>query len=291
MLLDIKTEVFTCADHLPVITLLGLLAECRHDWYPTMVEASRMDQFVEQLGKAELRVPALAEFAGKSLKEAANPRPSTEGAVPVTAKDLGQVVADLGREAVLVVEDAISDECFVLALAAAFGYHKIVKAKRRRWLRFAHAGGKSRMHLFVADEREPFTVHIRVAALLDSDRGSSTGDSPNKRQFEKIQAVPGVTEIHMWAWREVENYVPTRVWDEHYPHKGEAVVGIRTMKPVQRGFVDIKHKIGDRRGKSYKMPSPLIPDDLALTEADFAELGQDAVDELRAFLAMILRIL
>jgi hypothetical protein len=201
--------------------------------------------------------------------------------------ELHPVVDDLAREAVVVVEDGFSDECFLLAVAAAFGRYRIVAAAdcKRRWLRFAHAGGKARMFRFVAKERGPFNVVVRVAALLDSDRMIPAQRSPNQDQMTKILAVDGVTEVHMWEWREVENYVPTRVWDDHFSDRSAQIKSIRALPLAQRGYLDIKLKL-ERR-----MPSPLIPDDLMLTEDDFAELGPDAIAELKALLAMIERIL
>jgi hypothetical protein len=292
MLLDIEAAVFAGEDHVPVIRLLDMVAEGRHDWLPSLPDALRADRFVARLTEADLRVPALAELVRKSVEEAANPRPRVHWPVRVTVDDLRSLVEDLGREAVVVVEDSISDECFLLATAVAFGHHHIVYAQKRRWLRFVHAGGKSRMDRFVAKERESFAILIRVAALLDSDRKVPAQRSPNHDQLTKIQSVDGVTEVHMWEWCEVENYVPTRVWDEHFPRKSDEIERIRAMPPEQRGVLDIKHAIGDvRRGRRPQMPSPLIPDHVTLTEDDFAELGPDAVDELKSLLAMIQRIL
>jgi hypothetical protein len=287
MLLEVELPVFAATDHVPVIVLLDMLAKGRHDWRPTLPIALRADQFVAKLNGSELKAPALAEWARKSVEEAANPRVAAAPSVVVTAGDLHPMVEDLAREAVVVVEDGFSDECFLLAVAAAFGRYRIVAAAdcKRRWLRFAHAGGKGRMYRFVVKERGPFNIVVRVGALLDSDRTTPAQRSPNHDQMTKILAVDGVTAVHMWDWREVENYVPTRAWDDHFPNRGAQIKSIRALPLAQRGYLDIKRELGRR------MPSPLIPDDLVLTEDDFAELGPDAVAELKAFLAMIERIL
>jgi hypothetical protein len=291
VLVDIDPAVFDCVNHGPVIKLLDLVAEGRHNWQPSLADAAVAGGFVDQLTKAEIRMPALVELMRTTVEQAAYPRQRQRGAVRVAPGNLSDLVEDLGRSAVVVVEDSVNDECFVLALAEAFGYHRIVEAERRSWLRFSHAGGKSRMHVFARRERRPFKVRIRVAALLDSDRSAAGQVSDNEQYRQQILALPGVTEVHMWAWREVENYVPCQIWDDHYPHKAATVGQIRVMPPHQRGYVKVKQMVGDRRGTKIKMPRRLIPDHVTLVEADFAELGPDAVAELRAFLAMILRIL
>jgi hypothetical protein len=219
------------------------------------------------------------------VEEAVNPRAANRPQVSVTTADLTDLVSDLGREAVVVVEDSINDECFLLAMAAAFGEHRIVAAEKRRWLRFAHAGGKSRMHQFVARERVPFKIVIRVAALIDSDRRIPQQRTPNHDQIELIRAVDGVTEVHVWGWREIENYVPCRVWDERFPSRSRAVKRLRDLPLQERAVIDVKQELGG------SIRSPLIPAQVTLTEDDFAELGAEAVAELKSLLAMIHRIL
>ncbi|GAB3942711.1 hypothetical protein GCM10027614_30210 [Micromonospora vulcania] len=60
------------------------------------------------------------------------------------------------------------------------------------------------------------------------------------------------------------------------------------MVPQQRGYKHLKVHFVGRDGK---MPSPLMPEGLMLSEADFHELGPDVVAELRQVLAMIHEIL
>jgi len=227
-------------------------------------------------------VRAMRELIDKCVEEAANPAPAMPTA-SVQVHQLADVVADLSRPAVLVVEDGINERTFILALASAFGRRRVVDAVDRGWLRLAHAGGKSRMAQFVAAERQHFRVLVRVAAVLDSDR-RQPGEPPpaNARQFAEIAAIDGVT-VHMWRWREVENYLPSPVWSHHYPARYDAIQQLSAMIPGQRGFIDTKQIIGK--------PKPLIPHQLRLTEDDFAELGPDAVQELRTVISMIDAIL
>lgn len=283
MLLEVEADAFACDDHLVVYRLFGLGIDGRHRWRLGPAAALAAEDF------AASNMPgmrATAEFVRKIAEESANPVPGGMARVVVTRQELRDTVADLERAAVVVVEDGISDECFVLALARAFGESRVVAAERLGWLRFSHAGGLGRMAVFAAREREQFKMVVRVAALLDSDRSAPRQRTPNHDKLERIKAC-GVSEVHMWQGREVENYVPTRVWDHHFPHKKVEVDRIRATIPAHRAYLDVKVLLRGRRG----MPSPLIPEELILNESDFAELGADAVDELRTLLAMICRIL
>lgn len=290
MLLEIDAAVFAGDEHLEIADLLKMIIQGRHEWRPDPAVALAAEHFT---GTAMPNTPAVAEFVRKKLEESAYPvRESGPGAFGVTTVDaarLARIVRDLGREAVVVVEDQFSDPSFLLAVAGAFGHDWLVRAEERGWLRFAHAGGKDRMDRFVAAERRKFAVVVRVAAVLDSDRSRPGQRTGNHDRAERIRAVDGVTEVHIWEWREVENYVPTRVWEHHIPHQRAKISTLRAMPPEQRGYCEVD-KMLSARNRRAKAPSPLMPPEHALTEADFAELGADAVAELRTVLAMISRI-
>jgi hypothetical protein len=286
MLLDIDRGVFVperVEHHTAVWHVLDLVAKGRHEWRPTSRVVMAAEDF---LGKVWPKTKVLTELAWKCFEESANPPPPALATATVTAECLADAVADLTQPAALVVEDGINEESFLLGVARAFGYHRIVEAADRQngWLRVIHAGGKDRMALFVEGERERFRVLVRVAAVLDSDCDQPGAVAErNRRELEKIQAIDGITEVHMWAWREPENYLPVKVWVDRLPHRAAEAAVVASMGPLERGYVDMKAIVG--------RPRPLIPDQMRLTEEDFAELGPDAVDELKAVLNMISRIL
>lgn len=311
MLLDIEIAAFDAAHHPSVVRLLEMIAEERHDWRPSPAVATAAERFLAQNLP---NYPVLAEMVRKSLEETANPYPSRAYRVPVDAARLKEIVENLGREAVVVVEDGITEECFLLAAARTLGRTRIVEGRRLEWLRFSHAGGKDRMERFVTREKGRFHIVARVVALLDSDSKIPRQRTRNHRYADNIRST-GV-DVHIWAYAEVENYVPIRVWEHHFPDRATKIRMLLHMRPDQRGHVDIKHGLkksdsdagvaahfadlpaevretwhtglaSSRRG----IPSPLIPDGLALAEEDFAELGPEAVTELKDVLAMIEQIL
>jgi hypothetical protein len=286
MLLDVDVAVFDAPDHGPVIDLITLIAKERHDWHPSLPEALRADKFVRKLHAAELKVPALAEWSRKAVEEAAHPRPTGRTPVRLAAAELDRIVPDLAKAAIVVVENRLGDGDFVRRVATAFGEQRIVDALARDWLRFSHGGGCGQMPALAAEERKRFNVLVRVAVLFDSDRTRYGQPSPHERRVQECR-VAGVPEVHVFACRMMENYVPFRVWDEQFPLDAATIARLRAMPPRQRGYVHLKHEFV----QSGRMPSPLIPDTIDLTEADFEELGDETVPDLRALLAMIHRIL
>jgi hypothetical protein len=285
MLLDIDEAVFDAADHQPVITLLGLLAEGRHDWHPSLSQAIAADDFVARI-TAVLRLPAVAEWIQQAVSEAAFATPSTtDTGVPVRLTELDDIVRDLGRPAVFMVEDRRADGTFVRTVAVALGAHHIPAALDKGWLRIGHGGGNSQMAWLVADECSVFLCRPRVAALLDGDQ-RNVGDRTTSTDQADLIRQAGHAEVHVWSYRSVENYVPFPAW-EHFlarDRNGMAELArLRKMVPEQRGRLKIREKLGKI--------SPLIPSQVTVQERDFAELGPNVVSELRQVLAMIHEIL
>ncbi|MFF5217621.1 hypothetical protein [Micromonospora sp. NPDC000442] len=283
MRLDIEPEVFTSGDRLSVINLLALAVEGRHEWRPTLPVALSAERFADQ------EVPVLSEFVRKALVEAANPAPDAPAVATITAAKLKELLADLRRPATLVVENRIADGGFVRAVAAALGDHRVVEALSpgRQWLCFTNGGGSGDIPELAADERAAFTVLVRVAVLFDSDREHADHPGRNQDKVEKcIQH--GVTEVHLLAWRMMENYAPFRIWEHHFAYKMDHVEELRAIEPARRGYLHLKKWFEQRR---CHVPKRVFPADVALGEDDFAELGPEVVAELRTLLAMIHRIL
>ncbi|MEW2142666.1 hypothetical protein AB0869_07590 [Micromonospora vinacea] len=296
MLLDIDVEVFDGADHLPVIEVLKQVARGRHDWRPTTADAVRAKSFVADIDAAKIRLPALELWAQKEAEAAADrgesaaPSPDGQQPVRITSANVVPAAEDLGKPAVLVVENQIGDGGFVRAMAAALDDERVVHALKKRWLEFCHGGGTGQMAELAVDKCRAFALVIRVAMLIDSDRSAPASPSDNEVKVEEARA-GGVPHIHMFTRRMVENYVPFRVWERHYqdnPYKTAKLKELRGWPPQRRGYEDLKTHFG---GRKKKMPSPLMPADMRLSEADFDELGPDVVTELRQVLAMIYEIL
>ncbi|WUR58653.1 hypothetical protein OHS32_26665 [Micromonospora chokoriensis] len=283
MRLDIEPEVFTSGDRLSTIQLLALAVEGRHEWRPSLPVALSAERFVSE------EVPALSEFVQKTLVEAASPAPAAPAVAQVTAAKLKDFVADLRRPATLIVENRIADGGFVRAVALAFGDHRVVEAlaPERQWLCFSNGGGSGDIPELAADERASFTVLVRVAVLFDSDREHAGHQGRNQDKAEKC-VQHGVSEVHLLAWRMMENYAPFRIWEHHFIYKSDHVEDLRAIAPEQRGYLHLKEWFKARR---CHVPKRVFPAEVALAEEDFAELGPDVVSELRELLAMIHRIL
>lgn len=279
MHLDIKPEVFVQGDKMAVVKLLELLMLERHEWRPDSQTAASAARFADTLPFDGVKVFVEAAFTEAASTVAA---PSGRRA-RITAAELKDLVADLSRPAVLVVEDEISEECFLLALAEAFGEQRIVHAIQADWLTIGHAGGKDRMQQFVERRRRQFAILVRLAALMDSDRKYDGHRTRNDTYAARIRAIDGV-ELHLWSCREMENYIPCRAWEDSLPTRMPKVNVLRNKSVEERRYLDVKKHFGD-------MPKPLIAQHTCLTEEDFAELGPEAVAELRELLAMIHRIL
>jgi hypothetical protein len=289
VLLDVDEEIFEADDHYPVVTLLAMLAEQRHDWHPTLPQAMRADEFVDKLTAAQIRMPILVEWVRQAVVEAGNPPPvDKRRIVAVSVVELKRIVADLAKPAVLLVENEIGDGDFVRAVAVALGDHQIVEALDRdpRWLTIYNGGGTGQMPRLAGLRRAEFSVIVRVAVLYDSDR-SRPGPSQHDGKVKDTHAA-GVAHVHMWAWRMMENYVPLRVWDELFPAKTATRQAVRAMIPAQRGYQHLKKEFVGEKGR---MPSPIFRPGVILTEEDFRELGPAVVDELRRLFAMIHEIL
>lgn len=284
MRLDIEPDVFTSGDRLSVIHLLWLAAKGQHEWRPSLPAAISAERFATEA------VPALSEFVQQALVEAANPAPAAPAVARISVDRLKELVSDLGRPATLIVENRIADGGFVRAVAAALGDHRVVEAlsPQRQWLCLSHGGGSTQIPDLAADERAGFTVLVRVAVLIDSDRKGAGLSEPKQDRVAMKCRDNGVAEVHLLAWRMMENYAPFRVWEHHFAHRPEHVDELRAIEPEQRGYLHLKTWF---KGRRCPPPTKVFPAGLTLTEEDFAELGPEVVAELRELLAMIHRIL
>lgn len=286
MLLDVDERILDAADHRPVITLLCMVAEKRHDWRPSLLQAVRMIEFVERLDQAGVRMPILHQWAAEVVEEAAYPSPpDTRGSIRVTLADLEHVVADLEKPAVLMVENQLADGSVVRDVAVALNEERIAEALRRTWLRLHHGGGAPQIVELAADEGKRFVVlPPRVAILLDGDRAGPGQEGRNDGKKADAHDA-GIRHVHILAYRAMENYVPLTVWERLYPQQRRSIERLRAMPAEERGYL----KKDAYPGKG--LPRQLTVTDRDLAEDDFHELGPDVVAELRQILTMIHEIL
>jgi hypothetical protein len=259
------------------------VAKERHEWRPSLPDALRADKFIQRVG-AQTKIPAIKEWAAKAVVEAAQPRKKTGQEVVISAGNLDRAADELQKPAVLVVENRLSDGGFFRDMAAALRDERVVRALRASWLRFCHGGGTGQMPDLAIEESKEFSLlPPRVAILFDSDRQAPGASSMNDAKGERARQ-GGILHVHIFTLRMVENYVPFRVWEYHFPDQLEEISRLRQMPLSRRGYL---------RKNSFpgRLPRPLAPAGVDLTEVDFHELGEGVVAELRQILSMIRQIL
>ncbi|MFY1669209.1 hypothetical protein ACN27G_04495 [Plantactinospora sp. WMMB334] len=282
MRLEIAREVFDLGDPALLRKLIDLAIEGRHEWRPDLDEAVYVDERSDRLP------PDQREYLEKLVIEAADPTPPSSAATAqVTLAELRDMVSDLAKPAVLVLENRFSDGEFVQRVAAVFGEDRIVEAldAANEWLRLCNGGGTGQLAESAIAECKMFRMLVRVAVLLDSDRAHAGAVSDYEPKVTAMRAA-GVPEVHMLLLRMIENYLPLKAWEHHFAHQPEKVDALRRRPLAERHYLHLKTHFGRRN-----MPKRLLPEDLMLTTEDFAELGEDAVADLRELFAMIHRIL
>jgi hypothetical protein len=170
----------------------------------------------------------------------------------ISVDHLHQVVEDLTRPAMLVVEDLESDGCFIRAIAAIFGNHHLLNALKNGWLEISHAGG-SRLEQVAKQKIQFFHKQIRVVALLDSDSMQPNERTANHSKSERLARLGSQT--HVLELREAENYVPNSVIRASMRPKtaSKKLNLLKLLTPSQRGHFDMKNGFKTRDGQ------PVIP--------------------------------
>jgi hypothetical protein len=319
---ELAVEVFDPANDLAdVLDLLRCFAEERHDWVadPEVADAAQA-YFAKE---CPLRAASYTELARKAAVAvgvwSGSPPQKPTTVIKVTASELPDLAHDLCRAAAVIVEDQVSDTCFLRVVAETFDQARITTALDKGWLEPRHAGGKNRMEQFATSDRDRFRRFPRVVALLDSDSCYPEHRTECHIIAEKLTSLDVPT--HVLTLREVENYVPNRILAGLSPRKVSrgVLAALRTLTPQQRGHFDMKEGFGPinqppvvkpfqqelyrdlpnqtRRalrggfGKDLiqQMSRQLSAPGARLTEADFGSLGEgtEVVDELRSLLELV----
>jgi hypothetical protein len=253
MRVDISADVFVTATSLrPILNLLHCFATGRHDWStsPLVVNAARGYLRIEAPGMAA----TIANLGQKAIVNAAWQTPISTNIVHVKSDNLIDMVEDLCRSAVVVVEDQENDGRFIRALAYVFGITRIIDAIEKGWLVVRHSGGE-RLLLVAQHERRAFRRQVRIAALLDSDRLVPSARTKNHDKADQLAALGLV--VHVLELREAENYVPNRVLAAagRASEMSSKLTELKRMSDVQRGHFDMKHGFGPVNGE------PIVKDE------------------------------
>lgn len=265
-------EVFLDDDLFEVlIRLIDLIIEARHRWDVDPVSERRAADYFER--HTPLRAQVYRQLMQKSVTAAAYLPPAGRRQATITAETARASVEDLGRPALVVLENQESDGVFLRAVFRAFGRTDLLAALDAGWLSFRHAGGGGVMFRKVAiDAAGEYELIVRVCGLLDSDRlvpGARTDAHEQAAQLGAHRVA-----VLVLALREVENYIPPAALASLPADSavGRVTAALSRLNAEQRGYYDMKK--GFRAGK--KEPAAVKPAQQAL----FADLSPPLLDEL-----------
>ncbi|WP_027345685.1 hypothetical protein [Hamadaea tsunoensis] len=295
MLLELDEEVFADADGhnaFLVLTLLSFTIDGRHDWYPPPAVLDSAIRYLEENAPKLLHTwrELLRNAATAGVWQAARPRPP----VTVTAANLDALAHDLGRPAVVVVENSRNDGSFLRALFQAYA-PELATALDRHWLRFGHTGGGGEQVHVTDEAATEFKAICRVIVIKDNDRKYL---EPIDRSVPEAWP-PEQPHVHIWQRLEVENYLPDAVLHAtSHPDAETMIYHLRMMTPEQQRWIDMKHGLPKskpaelyrevdpearrhwRTGFKHQFQNPLVPVSVVLRVEDFRQLGDDVHDEL-----------
>ena len=317
MQLNMNSEIFTSSESLPyILTLLRCVQDGKHVWVADENEATAAKAYMQE------HVPSLAD-SYSSLAQKGTVQIQWIGAtqkpavITIRADNLGDAAHDLSRPAVVVVEDLTSDGSFLISLCAIFGADRITAAHSNGWLEIRHGGGGGSLPSVTRAEINLFRRHVRVAALLDSDRlvpGEHTDAYNRAEALQKLGAT-----VHVLELREIENYVPNRALAAVRPQRTSSrrLKFLKRLTSDQRAVYDMKHGFGPassppvipprqvpvygglsqetlrglRSGFGRNVASCMNGMTTTLTKRDFHGLGTSVVAEITTMLQNLARII
>lgn len=247
MRVELHPGIFTGDSPLsPIVKVMDCVAHGRHDWSADSRTLDAAERYFEI--HAPTMCSTYLELGRKGLVDAAWRPRGTTTLVCITLSDLPDVVEDLCRPAVLVVEDLQSDGCFVRAIAKVFRADHLLNALSSGWLVIRHGGGE-RLGLVAQDDRSLFLREVRVVALLDSDRRRPQERTKAHEKADDLRE-SGIL-VHVLEFREAENYVPNRVLSAAIARSRDArrkLEYVKRLSPAQRGYYDMKIGFRQKNG-------------------------------------------
>jgi hypothetical protein len=304
MLLELDSGVFATDDGATsrlIVRLIGYVMDFRHEWYPTPAQSVEAAQYCER------HFPGMtnwSEFMRNASTASAWQASSKRPAVRVNSETLAPMTNDLGRPAVVIVENGRNDGSFLKAVFAAYD-GTLAQAERLDWLHIDHAGGMGEQGPLADEQARRFSIICRVIVIKDNDKGL-TVSTPDDDSEEWPPTQP---HVHMWHRLEVENYLPDAVlMESRHPDALTMISYLRAMTAEQQRLIDMKHGLKKairedlfqdlhpdcrkawHHGFAGTFPSPLVPESITLTTEDFRKLGNDVHEELSRLLARIRRL-
>ncbi|CAO5149595.1 hypothetical protein FAIPA1_120127 [Frankia sp. AiPs1] len=189
----------------PLVRFMSMVVEGRHQWDIDQSSERQAAEYFER--HAPLRAPTYHQIAQKSATDAVYRPPGRANRPMITRRTAPGVVDDLGRPALVVLENQESDGTFLRSVFRAFDRRDLLEALARNWLVLRHAGGGGVMYQKIALQGAgEFSSVVRVCGFLDSDSlhaGSRTKGHTVAEQLESARI-----SVLVLSLREVENYIP-----------------------------------------------------------------------------------
>lgn len=302
-----------------IVRLTELMARPCHRW---LIDEAALQAFETYIDSAVFppQASTFRELGRDAFTQsvAYAPEDARERTVVIDAENLEVMLGDLGRPAVMVVENVNADGDFVKGLARIFGNKMVITAVDEGWLDIEHGGG-SGVRAAAQNAAERFRMSIRVFVLFDSDRLLPT-DEAKCAQAAAALAQVGVS-VHVLRLREAENYLPNRALaasGRSYRPRDQRSLSARIdaltrLQAHQRGHFDMKNGFrlhqgdvqipdkqldlfddvsdADRRqlvgGFGAGVLESLGAAEARLTLRDFAAMGSAVADELDEMLSKL----
>ncbi|WP_424211883.1 hypothetical protein ACN20G_07160 [Streptomyces sp. BI20] len=259
MRVEISSDLFSgdmgAEDVDRVFKLISLFRESRHEWQLSPLECEAVDRFFRvnfpSLAPVYQEVAAKSSAAGVWL-----PTRNAAEVVRVTGDTLLDDVLDLGRPAVLVVENAIYDWQMIEAIARILGFEDIIEAKEFFRLEIYNGGGKHGASVHAVEQAGKFARTKRVVLVLDGDSYHPDEPSPNFGYGAAVVREGG--DSHVLIFREMENYIPNRVLARQpkianlQAKQSKRLDSLKRLSVEQRAYFDMKNGF---RGKGKNPPS------------------------------------
>ncbi|BFP52600.1 hypothetical protein SCMC78_24070 [Streptomyces sp. CMC78] len=228
-----------------VLKVISFFRETRHEWVLPPQHVDSVSDFLQRHVPTFAQVYLLLAQKASGLAHAWAPRGTSADVVMVTGETLADDVRDLGRPAVLVVENATYDWKMIEAVARLLGCEDIVASKEAGHLDVYNGGGKDGASRYAVDQVAKFSRIKRVVLVIDSDSFCPGERTNNHKQADFLVQKGGSS--HVLSFREMENYIPNRVLARQ-PNNSVAqaamakrLESLKKLSAEQRAHFDMKY--------------------------------------------------
>lgn len=127
--------------------------------------------------------------------------------LPIPSLTVTSAVDLLQRPYRILVENGISDRCFLLSICGSQRERMWIEERiEREWVEVEHCGGIEHLRARAEHMRKDVGRAMRCSALFDSD--ALQPRRPSKASRKAMEACGSEIHRHQLAWRSIENFLP-----------------------------------------------------------------------------------